>query len=81
MVSTCHIIEAVDLARKGKKVRRKCWYFVDSTRCNYIYGVSNRLGETYGTCMHIDGNSAKDDMAHFIDEDVLAEDWEVIDAK
>ena len=76
-----NIIEAVELAKKGKKVRRKCWYFVDSTRCDYIYGASNRFGEIYTTCMYIEGSSDRDDIARFIDEDVLATDWEVIDAK
>ena len=33
-----NVIEAVEEAFKGKRIRRKEWFFIDKERCVYVYG-------------------------------------------
>lgn len=69
-----NIIEAVHLAKTTKKVRRKEWFYISPTHCNYIYGVKGPYGQTCVVCQHNDG--VKDDEpAKFNADDVLANDW------
>lgn len=73
-----NIIEAVKLAYEGKKIRRKSWFFIDEASCVYVYGHRGLKGEVINLIQHIEG-SKKQKLATFMAEDVLAEDWEVLE--
>ena len=76
-----NIIQAVKEAFKGKRIRRKSWFFLDKDRCNYIAGVRDILGETMHLCQFYEGNYEEKKTAIFLDSDILADDWEVIEDK
>jgi hypothetical protein len=76
-----NIIEAVKEAFKGKRIRRKSWFFIDNNRCNYVSGVYDILGNMSHLCQFYEGNDKEKKTAIFLDTDILAEDWEVIEDK
>jgi hypothetical protein len=76
-----NIIEAVKEAFKGKRIRRKSWFYIDKDRCNYVAGVRDILGEIPHLCQFYEGNDKEKKTAVFLDTDILAEDWEVIEDK
>ena len=76
-----NIIEAVKEAFKGKRIRRKSWFYIDKDRCNYVAGVRDILGEIPHLCQTYEGNEKEKKIAVFLDTDILAEDWEVIEDK
>lgn len=73
-----NIIEAVKLAYEGKKIRRKSWFFIDEESCVYVYGHRGFKGDIINLVQHIEG-SKEQKLATFMAEDVLAEDWEVLE--
>lgn len=76
-----NVIEAVKAAFKGNKIRRKDWFFINENRCNYITGVRDILGNMSHLCQFYEGNDKEKKIATFLDFDVLADDWEVIEDK
>jgi len=45
-----NIIEAVKAAFKGKKIRRKSWFYIDNDRCNYVArSEERRVGKECGS--------------------------------
>ncbi len=72
-----NIIEAVSLAKEGKKVRRKEWFYISATVCNYVYGIKGSYDEKYIIYQHVDG-AKEDESARFHANDILANDWEVL---
>lgn len=76
-----NVIEAVKEALKGKRIRRKSWFYIDKDRCNYVAGVRDILGEIPHLCQFYEGNDKEKKIAVFHDTDILAEDWEVIGEK
>jgi hypothetical protein len=76
-----NIIEAVKEAFKGKRIRRKSWFFIDKDRCNYVAGVRDILGNMSHLCQFYEGNDKEKKTAIFLDTDILADDWEVIEDK
>ncbi len=76
-----NIIQAVQEAFKGKRIRRKSWFFIDKNRCNYVAGVRDVVGEISHLCQFYEGNDKEQKTAIFFDTDILAEDWEIIEDK
>jgi len=73
-----NIIEAVRAAYKGKRIRRKDWFFIDKEACVYIYGHRGFSGEIISLIQHIEG-SKEEKFAAFLGEDILADDWEILE--
>lgn len=73
-----NIIEAVKAAYEGKRIRRKDWFFIDKEACVYIYGHRSLNGEITNLIEHIEG-SKEEKFASFLDKDILADDWEVLE--
>ena len=76
-----NVIEAVKAAFEGKRIRRKSWFYIDNDRCNYVTGVRDILGEIPHLCQCYEGNDKERKIAVFLDTDIIAEDWEVIEEK
>lgn len=72
-----NIIEAVTAAFKGKRIRRKEWFFIDSDRCVYIYGDRGIDDKIKYLLEHTEG-SKEERAASFSSSDVLANDWEIL---
>jgi len=72
-----NIIEAVKLPKEGKKIRIKDWYFMDKEHCNYVYATKQMNGDYLGLCLHMEG-TRHEDVAKFIESEVLSKDWEVL---
>ncbi len=75
-----NIIEAVKEAFKGKRMRRKSWFYIDKERCVYVYGYRGFDGKITYLLEHTEG-SKEEKPAIFSGTDILAEDWEVIEDK
>jgi hypothetical protein len=84
-------IEAVKLAFEGKKIRRKKWYFESKDRCVHLFALRGMSGELsdhvlktaycrmcYCSTAYC-SSDGKTEHSTFLPEDVLANDWEVID--
>ena len=76
-----NIIEAVKATFEGKRIRRKNWFYIDNDRCNHVAGVRDILGEITHLCQFYEGNDKEKKIAVFLDTDILADDWEVIEEK
>ena len=81
-----NIIEAVKEAKTGEKIRRKEWFFINKDNCIYIAEIRNLKNEISHLFLFgikgireftINGR----EVASFTFEDVLAEDWEVVEDK
>ena len=77
-----NIIEAVKLAFEGKKIRREWWGFGDKDNCVHMTNISHdgsisneNLEEVFGTNFK---NNEGRRIANFSPQDVLANDWEVV---
>lgn len=67
-----NIIEALKIAKKGKKIRRKNWYQF-SIRNDFItYEFENGIAIYYDMVKNV-GTAAI-----FTDSNILADDWEII---
>ena len=73
-----NIIEAVKAAYEGKRIRRKDWVFIDKEACVYIYGNRGFNGEIVELIQHIEGSN-EEKFATFLGEDILADDWEILE--
>ena len=73
-----NIIEAVKAAYEGKRIRRKDWFFINKEVCVYIYGNRGFNGEIVELIQHIEGSNEKK-FATFLGEDILADDWEILE--
>ena len=74
-----NVIEAVEAAFKGKRIRRKEWFFMDKDRCVYVYGYRGFDGKITYLLEHREG-SKEETPASFSGTDILANDWEVLKA-
>jgi hypothetical protein len=74
-----NVIEAVEEAFKGKRIRRAEWFFIDKERCVYVYGYRGFDGKITYLLEHIEG-SKEETPASFSGTDILANDWEVLEA-
>ena len=74
-----NVIEAVKAAFKGKRIRRKEWFFMDKDRCVYVYGYRGFDGKITYLLEHREG-SKEETPASFSGTDILANDWEVLKA-
>jgi hypothetical protein len=73
-----NVIEAVEEAFKGKRIRRKEWFFIDKERCVYVYGYRGFDGKITYLLEHREG-SKEETPASFSGTDILANDWEVLE--
>jgi hypothetical protein len=74
-----NVIEAVEEAFKGKRIRRKEWFFIDKERCVYVYGYRGFDGKITYLLEHREG-SKEETPASFSGTDIVANDWEVLEA-
>jgi len=73
-----NVIEAVEEAFKGKRIRRKEWFFIDKERCVYVYGYRGFDGKITYLLEHREG-SKEETPVSFSGTDILANDWEVLE--
>lgn len=73
-----NVIEAVEDAFKGKRIRRTEWFFIDKERCVYVYGYRGFDGKITYLLEHREG-SKEEIPASFSGTDILANDWEVLE--
>ena len=73
-----NVIEAVEEAFKGKRIRRAEWFFIDKERCVYVYGYRAFDGKITYLLEHREG-SKEETPASFSGTDILANDWEVLE--
>lgn len=73
-----NVIEAVEEAFKGKRIRRKEWFFIDKERCVYVYGYCGFDRKITYLLEHREG-SKEETPASFSGTDILANDWEVLE--
>jgi hypothetical protein len=73
-----NITEAVQAAFKGKRIRRRDWFFMDKDRCVYVYGYRGFDGKITYLLEHTEG-CKEEKPASFSGTDVLADDWEILE--
>ncbi len=73
-----NVIEAVEAAFEGKRIRRAEWFFIDKERCVYVYGYRGFDGKITYLLEHREG-SKEETPASFSGTDILANDWEVLE--
>lgn len=76
-----NIIEAVKLAFEGKKIRRNHWFFVDKDRCVHIFAPRDSNGKLSDHILKTDycKSDGSTEYSSFLPEDILANNWEVVD--
>ena len=73
-----NVVEAVEAACEGKRIRRNEWFFMDKERCVYVYGYHGFDGKISYLLEHTEG-CKEEKPASFSGKDVLATDWEILE--
>lgn len=73
-------IEAIKLAFEGKKIRRSKWYFISKERCVHLFALRDMSGELSDHVLKTSyrNSDGKTEHSTFLPEDILANDWEVV---